>query len=120
MPIVQGDNGVTFPFLVDKNKVPDLTGATVEIALSRNNEIITKTATIDDLVTGQCEITLSSTDLPIAGIYEYQWTATFEDGRIYSGHPSYFRVVGNLNNGNTIPPSDGGDITVTVNGGDLG
>lgn len=117
MSIVQGDNGILFSFSVDKKKVDDLTGSTVEVAIKRGIEILTKSATIIDSTTGKCECTLLSSDLTVSGPYQYQWTVTFEDGRSLSGNPSDFYVSEKLVG---VPPSNGGDIVVTVDGGDLG
>lgn len=115
MSIVQGDNGLTFPFTVDQTKVSDLTNSTVEVAVQRREEILTKTATIIDVSSGLCEFTLYSSDLTLPGVYKYQWTVTFSDGRVFSGDATSFTVKQKLTD-----TSSSGDITVIVDGGNLG
>lgn len=114
MLIVQGDNGYTVPF----NTFMDLTDASVSVVVQRGSDLLNKTANIIDDVNGKCELPLLSSDLTISGIYRFQWTASYTDGRIKSGKQNYFYVNGKLVGGST--PDPGGDITVSVDGGDLG
>lgn len=81
MNIVQGDNNLTIPFSTNMS----LEHATVKVSVKRGEELLTKMATILDVPTGKCEFSLSSLDLTVAGVYEYQWTAEFTDGRVKSG-----------------------------------
>ncbi len=81
MNIIQGDNKITIPF----NTNMSLENATVKVSVKRGEDLLTKTATILDVPTGKCEFSLSSLDLTVVGVYEYQWTAEFTDGRIKSG-----------------------------------
>src|SRR4051794_30697818 len=90
MSIVQGDNGVPIPFIVAKPRALDITGATVEVAIKRGEDTFIKTAEILDAVKGKCQFTLAYTDLTIEGVYKYQWTVYFEDGRFFHGDPSDF------------------------------
>jgi hypothetical protein len=118
MLIVQGDNGITLPFKVVKDKILDLTGATVKVDIKRGEDILSKTAEILDAIQGICQITLLSSDLIIAGTYKYQWTVTYEDGRTLSGKPTDISVTEKLTG--STPSTGNGDITVIVDGGDLG
>lgn len=92
MSIVQGDNGYAIPFIAKKDTILDLTGASVEVAIERNGEIINKPANIIDPLTGKCEVILSSSDLSFMGTYTYQWTAYLPDGKVFSGNPASFYV----------------------------
>jgi hypothetical protein len=113
MGIIQGDNGITVPFIVPLK----LEGATVKVAIKRGGELINKTATVLDVVKGHCEFTLLSSDLTVIGNYKYQWTAEFEDGRIKSGKSTDLYVSEKLTG---VPPtSGGGDIMVSVDGGEF-
>lgn len=83
--IVQGDNGIVVPFVTKKDTILNLENSTVEVSVKRGEELLTKTATIINAATGRCQFELSSLDLTIPGTYEYQWTATYQDGRKLSG-----------------------------------
>ncbi|MCM3599407.1 BppU family phage baseplate upper protein [Robertmurraya korlensis] len=106
MNIVQGDNKLTIPISTNMN----LENATVTITVKRGGEIFTKTATILDIVTGSCEFSLTNEDLTVAGIYEYQWTAEFTDGRVKSGKKLDTYVSEKLT---------GTIVTVTIDGGEF-
>jgi hypothetical protein len=118
LSIIQGDNGIVVPFIVSKSKIESLEGATVTVDIKRGADLLPKSAAIVDVTSGKCEFTLSNSDLTIAGIYEYQWTAKFEDGRSLSGKKQDFYVSEKLIAGNSVPdPGTGGIITVRVDGG---
>jgi|GEM_PF-4791632 len=107
--IVQGDNGVIIPFVAKKNKIINLEGATVEVSIKRDDDLLTKPATILDAVNGKCQFELSNFDLSVTGSYFFQWTATFEDGRILSGKKQDFYVSDKLVG--TAPVIDAGSFT---------
>lgn len=77
MGIKAGDNGTQYEFLVRENgnTVP-LTGATVTIVLNGATRIV-KTATISDTNGGVCSITLTRTDIAVAGEYQVQGIVKF-------------------------------------------
>lgn len=110
--IVQGDNGRVIPFSTGLN----LEGATVKVDVKRGEELLDKTAEILDSATGRCQFILLTSDLTIEGIYKYQWTAEYEDGRKFSGRSIDFYVDKKLVG---VPPVVGGDITVSVDGGEF-
>jgi hypothetical protein len=106
--IVQGDHGYSLSFITKKGTILDLTNTAVEVALSRNGEVINKPARIVDPLKGQCEVIFSSSDLQYMGAYTYQWTVYFQDGRIFSGNPLSFYVRDKISD---LPP---GDTTDTI------
>lgn len=106
--IVIGDNGITIPFVAAKSAALDLTGATVDVSINRNGDLIPKTATIIDAANGKCEFTLLNEDLTVEGFYLYQWTAKFSDGRILNGVTKDFYVSEKL---------AGSPVTIIVDGG---
>jgi BppU N-terminal domain len=81
---VQGDNGFVVPFVIRDSQITSLEGATVSVAIKRGDNIITKPVDIINASTGKCQFVLTSLDLTIVGVYKYQWTVEFEDGRIKS------------------------------------
>ncbi|MCH6265992.1 hypothetical protein, partial [Neobacillus citreus] len=101
MTIVQGDNGRVIPFNTGMN----LDGATITVTVKRGEELITKTAEILDIPSGKCQFMLLTSDLTIEGVYKYQWTATFEDGRKFSDRPFDFYVYEKLVG---VPAGNGG------------
>jgi hypothetical protein len=118
--IVQGDNGIVIPFVAKKNKIVNLEGASVEVDIKRENDLLTKTATVVDGKNGKCEFELRTSDLTVVGPYFYQWTATFPDGKIISGKKEEFSVSDKL--AGVAPVIDAGafldyNYDVTYDGG---
>jgi hypothetical protein len=108
MYIIQGDHGIPIPFTVQKLSASEnLEGATVEVAIHRGEETFTKAATILNAAKGECSFTLTAADLTIFANYEWQWTAYFPDGRIYSGKTRKFnvseRLIAGSAGGETVP-----------------
>lgn len=105
LSVTQGDNGYQYPFKVKKDGIASLNNSSVKVALKNpTGQTIIKDATILDVLTCKCYFTLYSRDLTEAGTYSYQWTATFNDGRIYSGSPINFYVEAS----NAPTPGSGG------------
>jgi hypothetical protein len=116
--IFKGDNGIPLPFTVRKQtKVENLTDAVVTVSIERGKETYTKPAIIENPILGKCSLLLTSTDLSMVGMYKYQWTVYFPDGRSYSGNPLSFYVDDKLIN--TPAEPDDGTIHVVVDGGDF-
>jgi hypothetical protein len=122
--IVQGNNGSILRFTVLRNKaVVSIEDATVSIAIKQGATLFEKQAAITDAINGICEVTLNKADLTTPGLYFFQPTVTYADGDEFSGDVQRFKVTGRLTG---VPPVDSGgggstgDITVTVDGGDLG
>lgn len=115
MSIIQGDNGIVISF----NTRMNLAGATVTVSIKRGTDLLTKPVTITDSANGLCNFSLLTSDITIFGVYKYQWTATYDDGRIKSGKALDFYVDEKLATGTNVG-NVSGDITVTVDGGDLG
>jgi hypothetical protein len=108
MYIVQGDHGIPIPFTVQKLSASEnIEGATVEVAIHRGDDTFTKAATILDAAKGECEFVLTSSDLTLFAKYEWQWTAYFPDGRVFSGKKRSFtvseRLVAGSAGGETVP-----------------
>jgi hypothetical protein len=92
--IVAGNNGNKL--LITIRNAGSIEGATVRIAIKRGAEVFTKQAVIIDAASGKCEVTLSATDLPSSGLYFYQPTITYADGREFTGEVGRFTVGGKL------------------------
>jgi hypothetical protein len=116
--IVQGNNGNVLRLTVLRKKVPvSLEGATVKVAIKQGETLITKDAVIVDAIDGDCEITLTRSDVTVAGLYFLQPTVTYADGNEFTGDVTRFKVSGKLTG---VPPvTGGGDITVRVDGGEF-
>lgn len=116
MTIVQGDNNRVIPFNTNLN----LKGSTVKVTVKRGGEFFEKTATIIDEETGKCEFTLYSSELTVGGIvYEYQWTAVFEDGQKISDRPVEFYVHEKQTGVAPQTGADPGTINIKVDGGEF-
>ncbi|PFP30276.1 hypothetical protein COJ96_06070 [Bacillus sp. AFS073361] len=119
--IVQGNNGSILRFTVLRNKATvSIQDATVSVAIKQGATLAVKQASITDAVSGKCEVTLNKADLTTPGLYFFQPTVTYADGDEFSGDVQRFKVTGKLTG---VPPVDGGgtgDITVSIDGGDLG
>lgn len=90
--IIQGDNGTILKLHIKENNIPvDLSGATVEVKIKQKNNIIIKQAQITGL--GECEISLTSTDVATIGNYIIQATVTYADNKKFSSDVQEF-VVG--------------------------
>lgn len=90
--IIQGDNGTILKLHILDNKVPVvLSGATVEVKIKQKNREILKQAQITGL--GECEISLTSSDVATIGNYIIQATVTYADNRKFSSDVQQF-VVG--------------------------
>lgn len=112
MTIVQGDNGITIPFSTNM----DLTNSIVSVYVQRGADLLSKTPDILDISKGDCQFTLLSSDLIMAGLYRYQWTINYNSGVTKSGK-TYDLFVESKLTGGTPPNNGGGDITVIVDGG---
>lgn len=110
MDIVQGDHGLAIPFRVSKTGIENLTGATVEVAIIHGEVTNDVKAIITDPINGKCHFILTSDILTTEGIYSYQWTAYFSDGRIYNGRKQDFYASEKLITG--IP--GGGETTPVI------
>lgn len=99
---VQGDHGYPLRFIVNKNGPVDLTDAVVELALEFNNNIFVKHATITDREKCECEVILTSDDLAYHGIYKYQWTVFYPDGKFFSGEHQQLYVSEKLYMGEPV------------------
>lgn len=92
--IVQGNNGNVLPITI--RNAASLDGATVRVAIKRGDSVFTKQADLADITSGRYELTLTSSDLPAPGLYFYQPTITYADGREFTGEVGRFNVGGKL------------------------
>lgn len=105
--LVQGDNGITVNFTVDRTEATTLEGATVTVYIKRGGEILEKQATILDVTKKECSFDLTKFDLTVSGKYAYQYTVVYADGRIYTGKMESLSISNKLT-GNTTITLDGG------------
>lgn len=115
--IVQGNNGNVLPITV--RNAESLEGATVRVAIKCGDFVFTKQAVLADLASGRYELTLTSTDLPAPGLYFYQPTITYADGREFTGEVGRFNVGGKLSGPppEVIPPGiELARLGISVNG----
>lgn len=115
--IIQGDNGIIIPFVAKKGAILNLEGAIVEVSVKRSNELLTKVATITNAEKGECEFELLNSDLTAVGLYEWQWTAIYEDGKILAGKTKKILVSKKLTSGGSIPtnPTESLELTIIKN-----
>lgn len=86
--IVSGDNGTLLEFTVSDNEsIVDLSSAsTVEVIIKHRNNRTVKTGQITNPLSGQFEVELSSSDVQYEGVYSFQATITFLDGKKFSSN----------------------------------
>jgi hypothetical protein len=115
--IIQGDKGTILELIIsDDNKIVDLTGATVTVAIKYKATGITKQATITEPLNGICEITLNPEDIQFQGTYTFQATVTFPNQNQFNSNIARFSVTKKLN---FVPVVGGGNINLgdsTING----
>lgn len=81
MILIQSDNGTILEFTVkDSIGVVDLTSSTITVKLNNGTTTISKSGVITNAIQGKFTCTLSSTDLAVAGDYNYQTIVKFTAG----------------------------------------
>jgi hypothetical protein len=91
--IVTGDNGTTIRLTITDDKgIVDIRSSTVDVLIKYKNRSITKQATVTNGELGQCEVMLNSSDVSVEGIYTFQCTVKFIDGKQFSSDIQRFVV----------------------------
>jgi len=107
--IVQGDSGSVLSLTIsDDSQIVDLTNATVEVVIKYKATGIVKQATVTNALQGECQITLDASDIPHQGIYSFQATVKFSDGKQFSSQIERFSVSKKMN---YVPDIGGGGNT---------
>jgi hypothetical protein len=111
--IVQGDNGNILELVIqDDFQIIDLTNATVQVVLTYKTNGRIKNAVVTDAVNGKCEVTLTSEDVMFEGVYAFQATVTFNDGRKFTSNIQRFNVLKKIG----FIPNTGGGSTEIISG----
>lgn len=104
--IAQGSNGVILNFTIkDNGQVVDLTGATVQMLLTLRSSGKIKQAEITDVVNGKCTVTLNADDILFDGVYTFQNTVSYPDGRTFTSNVQKLTVTKKIG---FIPVTGGG------------
>lgn len=125
--IVQGDNGIILSFIIKDGDEPiNLTSASVQIVLTLRSSGKIKQGVITDALNGKCQVILNSDDILYDGVYTFQPTVTFPDGRQFtSGTLQKLTVVKKLgfipttNSGGSADIVSGNNGHILVNGNDV-
>ena len=113
---VQGDKGRELLFSCGFTSLNE--SDKVKITIKYEDKIFTKDAELFYPQNGRCKVPLTSSEISKVGIFEYQSTVYFTDGRVLT-NPSIgtFRVSEKLDGIPTIPSDE--DIIVRVDGGEF-
>lgn len=121
--VFQADNGTVFEMtIIENGEIVNISNASVEIVMRIKQYTVTKQATITAAQYGKCEITLSSSDITVEGVYQFQAQVKYTDGRVFSSDIQRFEVKKRLDStGQNMPspPITGGDVSIgdsTING----
>ncbi|MBD1379244.1 fibronectin type III domain-containing protein [Metabacillus arenae] len=110
--IIQFDNGTKLSLVIrDNNQIVNLTNTSVEVLISHKGTGSIKHAEITDATKGMCEVTLYSEDVQYEGVYNFQATVIFADGKRFSSDIQRFTVSKKLDSVNSPPPGNGNGHT---------
>jgi hypothetical protein len=113
---VQGDKGRELLFSCGFTSLNE--NDLVKITIKYEDKIFTKDAELIYPKNGRCKVPLTSSEIQNVGIYKYQSTVYFSDGKILT-NPSIgsFRVSEKLDGIPTIPSDE--DTIVIIDGGEF-